>query len=200
MKKEKFLELWDTSVAEWQNNATVCYRNKNINVSEICSLKKEYGHKVYDMYDTIKNVSKRLYFGTTDARINRFKRAAVIVYAVSMMDPIEYKEGFCAEDVEVDKLLLKQRLAFHVGLYSIIMQYSKEIVEKQSEQGDLFDFSIESHGVGGEVSDTFLECVYKDIFYSEIYKNFNVLTMANVFLLITERSSRLSGLSKPSDH
>ena len=199
MKKEKFVELWQIHAAEWHKGAFIRYQGESKPVSEFCNIKKNYGELVYKKYEAIKKLTKQLYFGDIDRRVNRFKRAAVIVYAINLTEPIEYINGYSEADIAVDKLLLKQRLAFHLGLHSIITQYPQDKVEQLCNSGDLFDFSIQSKGVGDENSDTFLEGIYKDIFFSGIYQNYNVLTMANVFLLITERSSRLSGFyNQPS--
>ena len=41
-------------------------------------------------------------------------------------------------------------------------------------------------------NDSFLLSIYKDLFYAEIYENFNVLTFANLLLVLVERASLLS--------
>ncbi len=196
MKKEKFVELWDKYAPQWYEKAVVHVDGCTHQVSEYCEVKDEYGEFLYETYEDIKHVTKKLYFESEENRVNRFKRAAILMYAINIADPLLYKNEYSEDDVEIGRLFLKQRLAFYIAQQSIIVQYPKNVVQPLiDERMPLYDLDIVSHGVGDGCSDTFTESIYKDLFFSGIYQNFNVLTMANVFVVLTERSSKLRGLS-----
>ena len=92
---------------------------------------------------------------------------------------------------------MKQRLAFYVAIGSIIQDYSEEAVNALSKP--YFDFENLGKRDIIDNEDTFLLSVYKDLFFAEVYQNYNVLTMANVFGLLTERASKLSILTPVED-
>ena len=87
---------------------------------------------------------------------------------------------------------LKQRLAFYIAIGSIVQDYSEEDVSSLGKPH--FDFEDLGKCDIIDDEDTFLLSVYKDLFFSEVYENYNILTMANVFGLLTERASNLSTL------
>lgn len=188
MTKEKFVELWDGAAKEWLDDEFIDKTSgKPLKPSALCSIKKDACDRIYKNYTQVKDIVKNLYFKDKDIRINRYKRAAVIIYAViAGENPLEYKD----KKSEPDKYFLKQRFAFFLALTSIIQDY-------EIESKPIFCFSaLGENRKAGE--DDFLLSVYKDIFYSEIYNNYNVLTMANIFGLLVERASTLKKLRKES--
>ena len=197
MKEEKFVELWNKHSSTWYNECVIEISNTKYPISAFCDLVDDetYIKLIHKKYEKIKSKVKELYFVQSNdcqATISPFKRASIIVYAVNSMEPILFKKELPVFVKNKYSLFLKQRLAFHIALQSIIMEYPEEFLNKKYEEGNLFDFDIVSVGVGSSTGDSFLKGIYKDIFYSEIYKNYNVITMSNIFLLIVERSSRLA--------
>lgn len=186
MTREKFVEFWNGAVAEWlESDLDDKASGKKLKINTLCSVKENVCHRIYKNYSQIKDVVKKLYFKDKDIRISRFKRAAVIVYAIiAGEDPIEYKD----QKTPVDNFFLKQRFAFSLALTSIIQDY-------EVETKPIFCFSDLGKTKKAD-EDDFLLSVYKDLFYSEIYKNYNVLTMANIFGLLVERASTLKELRK----
>lgn len=57
----------------------------------------------------------------------------------------------------------------------------------------IYDISSLDKGNNPE-DDDFLTSVYKDMFFSEIFYNYNVLTMANMLKLFTEKYTLLGDL------
>ena len=97
---------------------------------------------------------------------------------------------------------MKQRLAFYIGIGSIVQGFPEDAVKRVcAEPGKLFDFDtldVNWSHTDQEIpleKDDFLTSVYKDLFFSELYGNYNILTMANVFGLLTERASKLGALT-----
>lgn len=199
MDASKFAELWEVHAKNWYRNECFPIAGVSYHVSDFCELQdQEYVSLIHQRYETIKKKIKKLYFKTSEENtttISPFKRAAIIVYAVNSLEPLVFIDKNIPKSVKNrHSLFLKQKLAFHLGLMSIVMEYPKEKIEEIAKQGNIFDFDIKSIGVGGDTGDSFLRGVYKDILFSDIYKNYNVITMSNVFLLIVERSSKLKGL------
>lgn len=109
---------------------------------------------------------------------------------------MRYNEEGIGEDSAIDPYYLKQRLAFYVAVSSILQEYKKDEIQKKLDEGKkLFDAPRRSDIEKEAGVDSFFEGVYKDMFFAEVYHNYNVLTMANVFLLLTERASFLSELT-----
>ena len=175
--------MWQFSAVVWHDSAIIC-GNNSINVSDLCDLKDGIEDEIYSKYETIKRIVKETYFlDSKEKKINRYKRAAVIVQAIIMSSPLKYKDE---ELAQVDYFFLKQRLAFYVGIYSIIVSY--EGMSKNKEL--IYDFGKLDQNLSPE-EDDFLTSVYKDLMFAEQYGNYNILTMANVFGLLTETSSIL---------
>lgn len=197
MKFSTIKSLWDKYANEWHKNEKVFINGQLVPVYDLCSLKQDYEKILLQRYDKMKEIIKQSYFATNIKHVNRYKRAAILAYVISSAEPITYNQ---AVPFGVDDFFLKQRLAFYVALGSIVSDFPKAKVE--AIQGDLFDFYdlgfLNDKGVnpngGSQDRDDFLTSVYKDLFFSEIYQNYNVLTMANVFGLLTEKSSKLAQL------
>lgn len=202
MQSDRFWVLWDTWSRQWYENAQCPIPGKGNNivykpVSTICEIKKKAFSLVYDRYEIIKNTVKDLYFKQKeDNRINRYKRAAAIAYAVVLANPLcvnlGYKPATC---------LLKQRLALYVALGSIIQDYPEDKVQEAiSEEGaKVFRFDEIGSSLGtredNKDNDDFLTSIYKDLYFAEIYENFNVLTFANMLQLLVEYASVLSDIT-----
>lgn len=194
MKFDKFNDFW----TQWSNtwySTTIKRGDQEIAVKDLCTIKADYGRILYERYNRIKSIVKESYFGGTTKKLSRYKRAAVIAYAVNGASPIVYKDDSIKPNLDPD--FLKQRLAFHVATGSIILDYPKEDVAKLG--GPLYYWK--ELGIKDIIDDEddFLLSVYKDLFFAEVYENYNVLTMANVFGLLTERASKLADLTPISN-
>lgn len=195
MKHAKLKALWDEYSNDWLCNETVNINNETVSVATICSIKKGYDKILLKRYNRMKAIVKEAYFGTDVKHVNRYKRAAILAYAISSAEPLEYKipPAFGADD-----LYLKQRLAIQVALGSIVVDFPEDKVCELPNP--LFEFSdlgfLNNKGLSSTQGDTqqddFLLSLYKDLFFAEIHQNYNVLTMANVFGLLTEKCSKLA--------
>lgn len=197
MKQSTIKLLWDKYATEWHAKDKVNIDGKLVPVSDLCTLKKNYEKVLLQRYEKMKEIVKQSYFATNIKHVNRYKRAAILAYVISSAEPITYNQ---AVPFGVDDYFLKQRLAFQVAIGSIIIDFPEDKV--RALQGELFDYYdlgfLNDKGAnpiqGAQDRDDFLTSVYKDLFFSELYQNYNVLTMANVFGLLTEKSSKLAQL------
>ena len=197
MERDTFNKLWSPCCQLWQASEILSPDGTvRLHVSDLCALRANAEDAVYNEYAHLKKITKDIYFKDTckSLYLNRYKRAAVLTYAVILADPLEYKQK--APEELLDKYFLKQRLAFYVALQSIIQDYKEEEVQKKLKQGEtVFDFDslgrIEREKFD---DDDFEMSVYKDLLFSEMHRNYNVLTMANVYGLLTERASVLGEL------
>ena len=194
MKKSKFMEFWDKWSTEWYNSTEVIIGDEKISVSKLCKFKKNYAGVLYNRYKKIKTIIRQSYFPPSDCsnkdnKFSRYKRAAIIAYTINGASPLIYTDP--SIKIDLDHNFLKQRLAFFVAIGSIIQDFPQQEVELLEKQGPIFDFDSLGKMDDDYGQDPFLLSVYKDLFYSEIYENYNVLTMANVFGLLTERASKL---------
>lgn len=197
MQEAKFSKFWDSWVKDWYECTMVSINGEQKPVDTLCSIKEDYTSVVFDMYNHIKETTKRFYFKDTGTpknpcHLSRYKRAAVLTYAIIKTEPLIYKES--KPHPWIDPNYLKQRLAFYVALGSIIQDYPKDKVDELSEGKKIFDFSKLGKVDYREGEDDFLLSVYKDLLYAELYDDFNVLTMANVYGLLTERASILGSI------
>ena len=201
MKYETFDSLWTKWGTEWFENAKVDVGGTVVPVATLCTLKPNYSEIVLKRYSVIKDIFKSKYFRDKgkSKKISLYKRAAIITYAINSASPIVCNKTI--DDV-LDPYLLKQRLAFYIGIGSIIQGFPEDAVKRAcAEPGNLFDFdALDVNGFcyDQEVpveKDSFLTSVYKDLFFSELYGNYNILTMANVYGLLTERASKLGTLA-----
>lgn len=210
MKKCVFIDYWNKWTNTWFDYAHCFHVDDNnvlYSVKDKCRL-KDVAAEAFDTYDQIKEDTKEKYFNypklntmlsvnTEDddktRRLSRYKRAAVIALVVLSIDCIELIDE---EKYSTDPYLLKERLAFHMAMGSIIQSFDQDKVDKLIENySNQPLFSYDDLGRDrGEKDDTFLQSVYKDMYFSRVYRNYNILTMANVFGLLTEKSSLLSEL------
>lgn len=183
MDREKFEALWNLYSNGWIRNASFKDENGELKrVSDFCQVKSNYSAFLHERYERIKIEIKKAYFYSPDKKLNRYKRAAVIVYAINSSNPLEYtvENGY-----RIDRYFLKQRLAFFVGLGAILQDYRETSIE---EIDTIFHFPTLTNEEERIKADDFLVSVYKDLFFSEIHYNYNVLTMANLFWLIENQS------------
>lgn len=202
MTEEKFISFWNEWSSRWISSAK-CAHVDNISilipVKEKCAL-NDIARDVYSYYIQCKDRTKNRYFNLTEKEpiLSRYKRASLISYVVLNSDCLDLKDK---EKYSADPYLLIERFAFHMALGSIIQSFDHEkvncLIEKHKGAPI---FSFESLGIDrGKQDDTFLQSVYKDMYFSRIYHNYNILTMANVFGLLTERSSLLCELLLSSE-
>ena len=195
MEKNKFIELWDSVITPWMNSSFEL-EGTNYIVKNYCNIKEDIIDQVFLKYEKIKKVTKDCYFQQNDehCHLSRYKRAAVLMYAILLTNPLMYvkEETQCGE---YDTLFLKQRLAFRIALSSIIQDYPQDKVKEaiKTEKRGVYDFkSLDTPDIQG---DDFLLSVYKDLFFSEIFENFNILTMANLLGLLSQKCSLLSQIN-----
>lgn len=205
MKKETFNKLWNASFEFWMENADTqkSCDDEKVAVKSLCCFSKSAKEDVFTSYNHIKRIAKDIYFKNKSdsgefVHLNRYKRAAVLTYAVITANPLEltYDEGNHLLDI----YFLKQRLAFFVGLQSIVQDFPQEQVKEKIKQTGAV-FSLEKLGsnelLAGE--DDFEMSIYKDLLFAELHHNYNILTMANVYGLLTEKASILCDIS-PVNH
>ena len=188
MEFEKFQELWNGWSQEWYASKVTINDTTQLAINELCELTPDICMSIYKNYLTIKEATKTAYFKDPTKKLSRYKRAAVIVYAIIKTEPV-----VCTyhHSNKYDKYFLKQRLAFHIALGSILQDFDLEEV-KSKKLYVLFENTSDRGSTSS--NDTFLESVYKDFFYAEVYRNFNILTTANVFGLLIDRVAELKPL------
>ena len=203
MTKSTFTELWNRWSVTWHQQGSCKVTDKDgeqvlVKFRDICTLKSDsdFVDELWDRYTKSKENAKDIYFYENDMLLSRYRRAAILTYIISGAAPLEYNIkkynevfGIELDGVPInklpDRLYLKQRLAFYIGLCSVIMDYDKEELEGRPKP--IFHFPKLPDWDVGKVDD-FLTSVYKDLFYSEIYRNRNILTLANLFWVLTENS------------
>lgn len=198
MRRDKFNEFWVKLAQEWYTTTTVEVENKHVPVAELCTFRDNCPQLVYENYEFIKTVTKEFYFKNLDnlenkpCRISRYKRAAVLTYAIIKSNPLIFVQE--KSQPWIDPYFLKQKLAFYMAIGSIVQEATESSIEKCLQQNKpIFDFTSLGN-IADNIDcqdDTFLMSVYKDLLYSEVYDNFNILTMANLYGLLTEKASEL---------
>ena len=184
MELAKFRELWNKWSLKWLKTA-IEIDGKEKTIACLCRLNEDAVDAVYKNYNIIKDVMKDTYFrqvSQTPPKLNRYKRAAVIAYAIIKSDPLVVIEKPMDEDI----YFLKQRLAFFMALGSILQDFDKDQVAGKKVFSIFNGLGERDHQEG---NDGFLMSIYKDMFYSELYNNYNILTMANVFGLLIENAA-----------
>lgn len=199
MKFEKFLQLWLSCIEPWKESTIVIDGNKYL-VKDCCTFKKNCEKDIFVRYNKLKEVTKECYFKddpeSLDTHLNRYKRAACLIFGVILCDPIIITENKLLFN-GIDKSYLKQRLGFNLGIRSIIQDYPEDKVNEAIIQSKkpLFDFVSLDKATSG---DSFLDCIYKDLFYSEHLKNINILTFSNLLFLLTNTVSLLAHIEEIS--
>ena len=194
MKFEKFSEFWEQGVRSWFATETLSDEQEQIFAREICKIKTNSASIVYHNYEAIKKIVKDNYFmDDTHNNISRYKRAAVIIYAILKSDPLVRIDN----GVKRHTYFLKQRFAIYMAFSSILVDYDKEkvmaklaIERKTNPLATVFRANC--LGKEDDKQDNFLTSFYKDLEFAEIYKNYDVLAIANILGLIVETSSILT--------
>lgn len=194
MTLEKFEDFWKLWTEQWLESEIEIDEVK-IKPSSLCSIKRDIAKEVWNNYNIIKRIVKDKYFAEKDKskiRLDKYKRAAVIVYAINSSSPLKYKRSK-TENRKVDGSLLKQRLAFYIAWASIVMEYDKTDVESLGEPVCI-NFPIRTDYENEMGADSFELGLYKGLFYAQLYNAYDVMSMANVFWLLVENASNLSKL------
>ncbi len=204
MKIQSFEKFWEAWTKEWINTAQCCdseHIDERYYVHEKCRIKPLAVITVYKRYQKLKARAKGAYFylapgaDTDTIRLSRYKRGAVIIQAVLSTDCLEYFDGLRDDNA----YFLKERLAFFLGIASIIQSFPREDIQAllESSNEPLYQFNQLDIDRKDDADD-FTQSVYKDLFYSRILGNYNILTMANLLGVLTERASSLSQIIKPA--
>lgn len=93
MTLEKFEAFWNLWSEQWLEEEINIDGNKK-KPSSLCSIKKGIAEEVWNNYNIIKRIVKDKYFAEKDKskiRLDKYKRAAVIVYAINCSSPLKYK-------------------------------------------------------------------------------------------------------------
>ncbi len=206
MKRETFDLFWSSCIEKWRNTIIIAEGSTRLRVSELCELKLEAADMVYNAYEKMKIQAKTIYFkdqGTENSEkvhLSRYKRAALITHAVIITEPIRYFRNSNNEADYLDPFFLKQRLAFSLSLQSIIQDFPKKQINKAIEEGKkIYSFKRLGAKDYHEGEDDFLLSVYKDLFFAEHYGNYNCLTMANIYGLLTDCCSILSDIQPKAE-
>lgn len=206
MRRETFDLFWTNCTEKWLNTRIIVEGNGSVLVSELCELKTEAAELVYNAYENMKKTVKAIYFKDQDTEksgkihLSRYKRAALITHAVIKTEPIRFFENKNNEEDYLDPYFLKQRLAFSLSLQSIIQDFPKKQIDKAIEGGkSIYSFAGLGEKDYQEGEDDFLLSVYKDLFFAEHYGNYNCLTMANIYGLLTDCCSILSDIQPKTE-
>jgi len=208
MKEETFCALWKEWSKKWHETAEYDIsiwnpqkremEKKHIIVKDYCNVIQGRESELWRLYEKSKENVKRIYLYGDDIKINRFRRAAVLSYVLSSAMTLSYNEEnytkFFGELIEgcsikqlPDPLYLKQRLAIHCAVESIIMEYDRNDVISLTGK-PIFSIPRMASWEENKVDD-FLSSVCKELFFSDVYGNQNVLALANMFWVLTQLSS-----------
>lgn len=174
MNFETFHTIWKPCVKDWLD---ISINGKTF--SDLCRFKNDAENKVYINYLSLKKYVKEKYFidqDEEDVILNRYKRASVLAYTIIKSNPIKIHNI-----MEPNSIYLKQNFAFFFAVRTTLFDYKEEAVKKKKIYLILRDISRPDDSNG---NDPFLLSVYKDFFFAERYKNFDVLGTANMFGLL----------------
>lgn len=190
MKYTTFCTFWDAWTKEWLNSEIETDK-ATVKVKDLCSIRWDAGFKVHHNYCEIKKLVKKLYFKDPKSeKLSRYKRGAVLIYAIIKADVLSLKGE---QKKRLDKHLLKERLAFYVAIGSILQDYDKQDVLAKRPLQRLKDLGERDRQ---NDADDILTSIYKDIFYANIYKNYNIMTVSNMLYLYFKCDPVLSTLKK----
>lgn len=216
MTIDTFRKLWNGHITKWLD-ASIFVGDEEKKHSDLCNIKQTIAgqdtcERIHSIYESLKKKTKQYYFKPDvtdtkydenynsasiecDTKLSRYKRAAVMTYAILLADPLCNLDG---TPLELDGLYLKQRLAFYIALETIIQDFDKEKIQAHKKQGPIFLLDIlgKDELIEGKDEDSFCMSFYKDLFFAEHYDNFDVLAMANIYGLLTERCSFLLDCKK----
>ena len=185
MKPEKFNELWNTHAIKWLDANSTDVEN-GVSFGSLCEMKQNANMIVYLNYSKIKEIVKKKYFSepAETHALNRYKRAATLIQAVLLSQPLINKTN----SPSWSDYLLTERFAYYMGISSILMDYDQQQIKALN--GNLFNYALVDRDID-DGNDTFLISIYKDLYFSTINNNYNILTMANVLGLVFSRVSKM---------
>lgn len=188
MTEKKFHEFWKLS-KKWLDTVGESEDQKaaGVNIADYCCLVEDCEDDIYEAYINVRQLVKELYFkDPRGKKLNKFKRASVIAYIINIYEPLSFSNDRQSYE---DKYFLKQRFALYMALQSIIIEYPEELVSKLNKP--IFQIRQQGKPVEND-DDDFYMSICKDMFFSNIYKNYNVLTMANLFESLIKGYSNLN--------
>lgn len=136
-------------------------------------------------YNKVKQVVKEKYFRKNISKItiSRYKRAAIISNVVLGVRPFKIDRAVSPED---KAFLINEYFAFYLGLHSLLIDFSDEYINHyKNENPDIFKFPTPSNG------DAYIDIVAKELYFSMLYKNYNILSMADKYYLLLKGFSGL---------
>lgn len=188
MKAKTFNQLWDALIIDFLQAPQSAPLHEAY-IDGRLSIKSNACCLVYDKYEKIKTLFKQNYFPSKKAFIlDRHKRAAILVYAFIDIHPVTV-----AKLVDNDSVFLhlaNEILAFYFGLYSITLDYKKEAIERVIDEFHSVFFRFPETHLPGKPAikhfeeNGYLALVCKDLYFSKLFRNYNILTMANMFFLL----------------
>lgn len=177
MERKTFQILWSKYAVLWLKT-----KIGNKTVSDLCQFDEDAEERVYKNYLSLKNYVKEKYFISeerSEVVLSRYKRAAVMAYTIIKTNPLTIKDSPI-----VDDLFLKQRFAFFFALTTILPDYKEMAVKDKKIFESLSKIQQIDDNKG---NDSFLISVWKDFFFAELYGNFDILGIANIFGLLFEQ-------------
>lgn len=188
MKKETFEALWDNFVVLYLESPE-SHMLHDAYASGRLRFSGNAATIVYKKYCKIKSVFKSTYYSDQDyVRLDRHKTAAIITYAFVDTYPVSI------EDIQqYDSLFLKlanECIAFYFGLHYLTIDYTPESINRIINDRESVFFrlpktcfpSLPLQNPSDEYG--YIAAICKDLFFSKKLRNFNILTMANVFFLL----------------
>lgn len=201
MNKNQFHQLWaqgikflDALSSSWMHEVyskqAVILRSNNIE------------ELVHTCYEGIKKEVKKNYFlanDDTEIILNRYKRAAVLSYAILEMEPFIENKHYKAE-IPVKAELFNEYFAFYLGLHSLLIDYPKEELDSlfaDASKKDIFHFPLLNNNTTNDIAPTvsaqdsdyfsensYVDSVAKEFQYCRVFNNFNLLSVADKYFLL----------------
>jgi len=193
MTYSKFCELWDVFVIESMERNPI--NNQPSGGSARFFLVKDAAEIVYNEYTKIKKTFKEMYFTKPDKEtkrcsIDRYKRASLLCYSFNNISPI-YDSKLAKENLEFEAFFVNQFHAFYFGLCSLLLDYSPDAIQNIVDNNNSIFFTfptvqlpIYEHADHSFTRNDYLSNVCRDLYFSKVFGNYSVLTLANVFLLL----------------
>jgi hypothetical protein len=187
MLQSKFHDLWQTLVIDFLNSQkseclNVAYKQKRLTV------RWNAESLVFQRYERIKQLFKDNYFKSSeDTTLDRHKRAAIIVYAFIDVMPLVLESPKSTDAIQLQ--LVNECVAFYFGLHYLTIDYKDEAISRIVNELNSVFFTLPDHhfppkGEQCVESNHYAICVWKDLYFSRIFRNYNILTMSNVFYLL----------------
>jgi len=138
-------------------------------------------------YNKIKRIVKNKYFSCDDPEniiISRYKRAAIISYVILGIRPFAVNASVRPDD---KAFLINEYFAFYLGLHSLLMDFPSEEIEHLIRSGSsIFCFPKSQDG------SIYADIVAKEFYFSILYRNYNILSVADKYYLLLKKCSALN--------